>query len=106
MKACEPMVVGIWTNLGNEVAHWKVLVPDLSVDQWYSSESEPPGPRRMRVPISLRSAMVCPLSKLVSQIAVLTPNQRESTGRRDCEALTARWTRAGAGLATSWISSR
>src|SRR6266404_9160172 len=98
MKACAPMLVAIWTNLGNEVAHWKVLVPDLSVDQWYSSESEPPGPRRMRVPISLRSDRVCPLSKLVSQRAVLTPNQRESTERRDCVALTARWIGEGTGL--------
>src|SRR2546426_9441467 len=98
MKACAPMLVATWTNFGNDVTHWKAFVRLLSVDQWYSSESEPPGPRSVWAPISLSSEIVCAVSKLLSQMAVLKPNQREATERTAWVALRLTWTIARAGL--------
>src|ERR1035441_3306578 len=105
MRACAPTLVATWTKLANEVTHRQVLVRLVSVLQWYSSESEPPGQRSIRVPISWSSEMVAGVSKLSSQMAVFTANHRESTDRTACVALRLRCDSAGAGADTNWMSS-
>src|SRR6516162_6190729 len=101
MKACAPIFVATWTKLEKEVPHVQVFVRLLFEAQWYSSESEPPGKRIARVPISVSREIVVALSKLVSQIAVFTLNIRASTVRTACVAFTPKCTSAGAGLAVS-----
>src|SRR5260370_15245037 len=98
MKACAPTLVATCTKLLKDVPQVQVLVSDLFDAQWYSSESEPPGKRRIFAPTSLSSETVATLSRFVSQIAVLRPNQRESAVRRAWVALRLRCTSAGAGL--------
>ena len=49
--------------------------------------------------------MVEGVSKLLSQMAVFTANQRASTDRTAWVALTLRRDSAGAGVATNWTSS-
>src|ERR1035437_3116116 len=105
MSACAPTLVATWTKLANEVTHRQVLVRLVSVLQWYSSESEPPGPRSIRVPSSRSSEMVEGVSKLLSQMAVFTANQRASTDRTAWVALRLKCDNAGAGTGTNWISS-
>src|SRR5664279_4630972 len=105
MSACAPTLVATWTKLAKDVTHLQVLVRLVSVLQWYSSESEPPGPRSNRVPISWSSEMVSGVSKLMSQMAVFTANHRASTARTAWVALRLKCDSAGAGTGTNWISS-
>ena len=92
--------------MAKEVVHCQVLVLLLLEAQWYSSESEPPGKRNKRVPISRSDEMVAEVSKYESQTAVLTANHRESAVRTGWSAFTTKCVSAGAGAATNWISSR
>src|SRR5215467_6887249 len=101
MKACASTLVATCTKFANEVPQRQVLVPLVFDAQWYSSEREPPGKRKMRVPISLSSEIVVGVSKLLSQMAVFNANHRVSAARIACVRFTFRCTTAGAGFGVS-----
>src|SRR5260370_42529449 len=98
MKACAPTLVATCTKLLKDVPQVQALVSDLFDAQWYSSESEPPGKRRIFAPTSLSSEAVATLSRVVSHTSVLKPNQRASAIRMAWIALSVRFPSAGACL--------
>src|SRR5438132_1712836 len=105
MNTRAPVAVATSANMSVDVDQVQVLFRVVLVAQWYSSEREPPGNRRVWLPFSCRSEVVAAVSKLESQTAALTPNIRASTTRTWLVASTFKWTIAGAGFGLSCASS-